>query len=66
MTTLQRLDRARAAFDTITGAAYHGMAFRGILVDDLEALTAAEKLAECLQRRAEEVGLTSGKALARY
>jgi len=41
--------RARAAFDTITGCAYLGFRFREILAQDVVALAAAETLAARLR-----------------
>lgn len=43
--------RARAAFDTITQAAYFGFSMRELIATDPEVLEAAEKLAALLHAK---------------
>lgn len=45
----QRVRRARALFDQITGAAYFGYHFREVLFADDEALAAAQTLVDRLR-----------------
>lgn len=44
-----RINKVRRIFDKIAGATYYGIAFRKVLLDDDEALQAAEKLLERLR-----------------